>query len=107
MKRRYVLQEVVEILEKFRFTPSDLKIYSLLLSKKEMSVSEIARELNLSKRFVRDRLKELCKRGIIRRKLVEKGWIGYIYLAESPKTVLSNIKKQLINEIEQLESSIE
>jgi len=43
------------------------------LRKKELSVREIAKELNLSTRFVREGLKELHRRGIIRRRLVENG----------------------------------
>ena len=56
------LSEMVEIVEKLRFKPSDIRIYALLLEKGEMRVSEIARELGLSVRFVRDRLKVLVKK---------------------------------------------
>ena len=75
------LSEMVEIVEKLRFKPSDIRIYVLLLEKGEMRVSEIARELGLSVRFVRDRLKVLIKKGIVKRELVDRGWVGYIYIA--------------------------
>ncbi|MEM1578340.1 MAG: winged helix-turn-helix transcriptional regulator [Archaeoglobaceae archaeon] len=98
-----MLNEIAKIIENLRLKPSDLKIYSLLLER-ELSVKEIANELNLSTRFVRERLKELCKREIISRRLVERGWIGYAYRAEDPKKVVSNIKKQLISEIGKIEA---
>jgi predicted DNA-binding transcriptional regulator len=100
---RNVIHEFERILRILRFKPSDAKIYSLLLEKGEMRVSEIARELNLSARFVRERLKDLCKRGIVSRKFVEQGWMGYTYRAENPTNVLKKLKSSIMKEIEALE----
>lgn len=97
-----MLDKIAEVIEKFRLKPADLKIYSLLLGR-QMSVSEISKELKLSSRFVRERLKDLCKRGILKRTLVERGWIGYVYTAEDPKVVLKIIKNQILNEFSKLE----
>lgn len=102
-----MLKEVSKILESLNFKPSDLKIYNLLLAKNELSVREIARELNLSTRFVRERLKELHKKGIIKRRVVENGWIGYVYRAENPKDVVARIKSQLLSEFAKLEKILE
>ena len=41
------LSEIIEIVEKVKFKPSDIRIYALLLEKGEMRVSEIAEELRL------------------------------------------------------------
>ncbi|WP_456469453.1 helix-turn-helix domain-containing protein [Archaeoglobus sp.] len=97
------LSEMVEIVEKLRFKPSDIRIYALLLEKGEMRVSEIARELGLSVRFVRDRLKVLVKKGIVKRELVDRGWVGYIYIAEKPSRVIEKIKTGILGELEKLE----
>ena len=104
---RNIIFDIEKILEKLRFKPSDAKIYSLLLEKGEMRVSEIAKELDLSARFVRDRLKDLCRKGIVKREMVKKGWIGYVYRAENPITVLRKLKSKIIKEIENLEKMIE
>lgn len=87
--------------------PSDLRIYNLLLAKNELSVREIAKELNLSTRFVRERLKELHKRGIVKRRVIENGWIGYVYRAEDPKVMIAKIKSQLLSEFAKLEKILE
>ncbi|WP_086976100.1 transcriptional regulator [Archaeoglobus fulgidus] len=96
------LGELVKALEKLSFKPSDVRIYSLLLERGGMRVSEIARELDLSARFVRDRLKVLLKRGFVRREIVEKGWVGYIYSAEKPEKVLKEFKSSILGEIERI-----
>jgi len=104
---RNVILDIERIIEDLKFKPSDAKIYSLLLEKGEMRVSEIAKELDLSARFVRDRLKDLCRKGIVKREIVKKGWIGYIYKAENPINVLKELKSKIIKEIENLEKKLE
>ena len=104
---RNVILDIERIIEDLRFKPSDAKIYSLLLEKGEMRVSEIAKELGLSARFVRDRLKDLCRKGIVKRKIVKRGWIGYVYKAENPINVLRKLKSKIIEEIENLEKKLE
>ncbi|MEM0022114.1 MAG: transcriptional regulator [Archaeoglobaceae archaeon] len=100
-----MLLEIAEVLEKLRVKPSDVKIYNLLRNR-ELGVREIAKELNLSTRFVRDRLKELTKRGIVKRRLVEQGWIGYKYTAEDPLEILKKFKTQLHEEFLRLEKAL-
>jgi len=116
---RNVILDIEKILEDMKFKPSDARIYSLLLERGEMRVSEIAKELDLSARFVRDRLKDLRSKGIVKREMIEKGWIGYVYKAENPmnvlkrlklkiiKDVLKRLKLKIIKEIEGLEKLIE
>ncbi len=104
---RNIIFDIEKILENMKFKPSDAKIYSLLLEKGEMRVSEIAKELDLSARFVRDRLKDLSQKGIVKREMVKRGWIGYVYRAENPIIVLRKLKYKIIKEIENLEKMLE
>jgi len=85
------------------FHSSEVEIYELLLRKGEMTVSEIAKELELSTRIVRERLKKMLKEGIVGRRLIKRGWIGYVYFAENPQKVLEIIKRKLTNIIETLD----
>ncbi|RLI75741.1 transcriptional regulator, partial [Archaeoglobales archaeon] len=39
--------------------------------------------------------------------VVKKGWIGYVYMAENPITVLRKLKSKIIKEIENLEKMLE
>ncbi|MCS7121253.1 MAG: transcriptional regulator [Archaeoglobaceae archaeon] len=98
-----MLEKIAEVIEKFRLKPSDLKIYYLLVGK-HMSASEIAKELKLSSRFVRERLKDLYSKGILKRTIIVKGWIGYVYTAEDPQIVLKKIKNQILSELSKLEN---
>ncbi len=91
-----VLDRVNSLLKQLQFNKSEIDIYKLLLKKGEMTVREIAEELQLSTRIVRERLKRLVKDGIVGRKLIEKGWIGYVYYAEDPDKVAQAIKRKLI-----------
>ncbi len=90
-----MLEKINELLKPLIFNPSEVKIYRILLEKGEMTVSEIAAELKLSTRIVRIRLQKLLKEGLIRRRIVERGWIGYAYTAEKPEKVVGIIKNRL------------
>ncbi len=100
-----MLGELVKVFEKLKLKPSDVKIYSLLLNR-ELGVREIANELGLSTRFVRERLRELTKRGIVKRRLVEERWLGYRYAAEEPREVVKKIKTQILEEILKIEKML-
>lgn len=100
-----MLLEIAQVLERLRVKPSDVKIYNLLRGR-ELGVREIAKELNFSTRFVRDRLRELTKRGIVKRRLVEQGWIGYKYTAEDPLEILRKFRAQLHEEFTKLEKTL-
>ncbi len=91
-----MLEGINSLLKQLQFSKSEVEIYKLLLKKGEMTVREIAEELQLSTRIVRERLKRLLKDGIVGRKLIERGWIGYVYYAEDPDKVVQAIKKRLI-----------
>ncbi|RLI89908.1 MAG: transcriptional regulator [Archaeoglobales archaeon] len=94
-----MLDNVNKLLRSMIFHASEVEIYKLLLQRGEMTASEIARELKLSTRIVRTRLKRLLNEGIVRRKLVQRGWIGYVYFAEKPEKVAEIIKRRLARTI--------
>ena len=91
-----VLDRINSLLKQLQFNRSEVEIYKLLLRKGEMTVREIAEELQLSTRIVRERLKRLVKEGIVGRRLIERGWIGYVYYAEDPSKVVQTIKKRIL-----------
>jgi len=99
-----MLDRINELLKPLIFNPSEIEIYRILLEKGEMTVSEIAKELKLSTRIVRMRLQRLLKEGLIKRKIVERGWIGYVYIAEKPERVLDIIKNKLKKVIYMIDS---
>ncbi len=91
-----MLDRVNTLIRQIQFHRSEVEIYHLLLRKGELTVREIAEELQLSTRIVRERLKRLLREGIVGRRLVDRGWIGYVYYAEDPKKVAKNIRSKLI-----------
>ncbi len=104
---RNAIYDIEQLIEESKFKPSDIRIYSLLLEKGGMTVNEIAKELNLSSRFVRERLKRLYKDGIVKKKFVNKGWIvGYVYEAESPVKVFISLKSRIIEKLQTIEKQL-
>ncbi len=86
---------------------TELRIYSLLLEKKRpMRVTEIVRELGISERSVREHVLSLYRRGMLKRELIQQGWLGYTYTAVSPGELLENIKQSLIKRITELEREL-
>ncbi len=100
-----VLDRINSLLKQLQFNKSEVEIYKLLLRRGEMTVREIAEELQLSTRIVRERLKRLMKEGIVGRRLVEREWIGYVYYAENPEKVAKLIKKKLMDIIGVIEGA--
>lgn len=91
-----MLDRVNTLIKQLQFHRSEVEIYRLLLRKGELTVREIAEELQLSTRIVRERLKRLLREGIVGRRLVERGWIGYVYYAEDPEKVARNIRRKIL-----------
>ncbi len=73
-----------------------------------MRIKEIqGGELGISERSVREHVLSLYRRGgILKRKLIEQGWLGYVYTAVSPAEVLENIKASLIKRINEIENEL-
>lgn len=103
--------EMSEKLESFLrsigFKKTELRIYRLLLEKKKpMRITEIQKELSISERSVREHVVNLYRKGVLRRQLIERGWIGYTYTAVSPAELFENIKKNLMKRINELEHEL-
>jgi predicted DNA-binding transcriptional regulator len=87
---------------------TELRIYRLLLEKKSpMRITEIQKELGISERSVREHVLSLYRKGILRREVIQQGWLGYAYTAVSPGEVLENIKAGLIRRINELEKELQ
>jgi len=81
-----------------------LRIYRLLLERNEpMRIAEIRRELGISERSVREHVMNLYRKGLLKRELIQRGWLGYVYTAVSPGEVLERVKENLITKINELE----
>lgn len=106
MEMRNIIADIEKVIKRAKFKPSDVRIYSILLDRGEMTVSEIAKELDLSTRFVRDRLKKLYNEGIVTRELIKKGWMGYAYKAENPVEVFRKLKNKIVEDLENLEKQL-
>ena len=103
--------EVYEMLEALLkalgLKKTELKIYRLLLEKKRpMRVTEIVKELGISERSVREHVLSLYRRGMLRRELIQQGWLGYTYTAVSPSELLENIKKHILERINEIEREL-
>jgi predicted DNA-binding transcriptional regulator len=99
-----VLDRINSLLKQLCFNKSEVEIYKLLLRRGEMTVKEIAEELQLSTRIVRERLKRLVSEGIVGRRLIERGWIGYVYYAEDPNKVAQAIKRKLLEVVSRIDN---
>lgn len=97
-----LLKALTSTLEKFELTSSEIKIYSILL-KEQLTPRQIAKKLDLSERIVREKLKHLLELGLIERELINRGWLGYIYKAKTPKEALNS----LLSKMEELIKSFE
>jgi predicted DNA-binding transcriptional regulator len=102
-----VYERLEALLKSLGVKKTELKIYRLLLEKREpMRITEIQRELGISERSVREHVLSLYRKGILRRKLIQQGWLGYTYTAVSPSEVLENIKESLMKKITELEKEL-
>lgn len=102
-----VYERLEALLRSLGVKKTELRIYRLLLEKKEpLRITEIQKELGISERSVREHVLSLYRKGILRRSLIEQGWLGYVYTAVSPGEVLENIKQSLIKRINELEQEL-
>jgi len=89
-----ILTALSSTIKKFELTSSEIKIYSLLL-KEQLTPRQIAKKLGLSERIVREKLKHLIELGLVERELINKGWLGYIYKAKTPKEALNSLLSKM------------
>ncbi len=102
-----IYEKLETLLRSLGVKKTELKIYRLLLNRnKPMRITEIQRELNISERSVREHVLSLYRRGILRRTLIQQGWLGYVYTAVSPSEVLENLKENIIKKINEIEREL-
>ncbi|ASJ03888.1 MULTISPECIES: transcriptional regulator [Thermococcus] len=102
-----VYERLEALLRSLGVKKTELRIYRLLLEKSEpMRITEIQKELGISERSVREHVLSLYRKGILRRKLIEQGWLGYVYTAVSPSEVLEHLKENLIKRINEIEKEL-
>ncbi|OFV67436.1 transcriptional regulator [Methanosarcinales archaeon] len=99
-----LLEIINSFFDKIGFRDSESKIYALLIEKKRpLSVREISEELGLSVRTVREKVRTLCNKNLLKREVVEKKWLEYRYRAKSPKEVWSIVKSRMERAIDDIE----
>lgn len=79
------------ILQDIGLTEKEAAIYMALLSKRRLSVAELARESNVKRATCYEHLDALSKRGFVRREPVGK---RTFYSAVDPQRILSDFKKR-------------
>ncbi|MCW7075890.1 MAG: helix-turn-helix domain-containing protein [Candidatus Syntropharchaeales archaeon] len=108
VEKENVLDIVNRLFERIGFPDTESRIYTLLLERKRpFSIREISEELGLSVRTVRERVRALCKKQLLKREVVEKKWLEYRYMAKSPKEVWAIIKNKLENAIDEVEKEFD
>ncbi len=105
--RNDINEKLWELLRSLGFKKTELRVYQLLLEKKRpMRITEIQKELGLSERSVREHVLNLYRKGVLKRTLIEKGWLGYVYTAASPKELIEHIKESIMRKIDEIEKEI-
>lgn len=99
-----VYERLEALLRSLGVRKTELRIYRLLLEKKRpMRITEIVKEVGISERSVREHVLSLYRKGMLRRELIQQGWLGYTYTAVSPAELLENIKRNILEKISELE----
>ncbi|WP_456423696.1 helix-turn-helix domain-containing protein [Thermococcus sp.] len=102
-----IYQKLESLLRSMGVKRTELRIYRLLLEKKRpMRVTEIVKELGISERSVREHVLSLYRRGMLKRELIQQGWLGYTYTAVSPGELLENLKKYILDRINEIEKEL-
>jgi len=102
-----IYERLEALLRSLGVKKTELKIYRLLLEKrKPMRITEIVRELGISERSVREHVLRLYRRGMLKRELIQQGWLGYTYTAVSPGELLENLKKYILERINEIEREL-
>ncbi|WP_160678836.1 TrmB family transcriptional regulator [Clostridium sp. C8-1-8] len=96
------MNDIINKLQDFNFTKTEAEVYLCLLKNGQLNGSQISKLLNISRSSVYSCLESLYKRGNV---LMLSGE-PTIYKAQSPDTLINNIKANYQNSIEILEESL-
>ncbi|RLF89340.1 hypothetical protein DRN46_05750 [Thermococci archaeon] len=107
-KEAEILDILSERINSLRLKKAEVEIYKLLSrNKRGMTVTEIAKELNLSTRTVRDKVRRLHEMRLLEREIVENKWIGYVYRAVNYNKAIKVIKEKLEKVVKEIETVVE
>ncbi len=102
-----IYEKLEGLLKNLGFKKNELRIYWLLLEKNSaMRITEIKEELGISERSVREHVLNLYRRGVLKRDLIQKGWLGYVYSAVSPAELLAKLRENMVKKINELEKEL-
>ncbi|ASJ15696.1 transcriptional regulator [Thermococcus chitonophagus] len=104
MDSRDAIEKLESLLRIIGLKRNEIRIYKLLVEKRKgMRIREIQKELGISERSVREHVLNLYRKGLLKRELIQRGWLGYIYTPVPPGEILQRIKSSIIQKIEELE----
>ncbi|RLF87793.1 transcriptional regulator [Thermococci archaeon] len=108
MDSKEAIEKLESILRIIGLKRNEIRIYKLLVEKRKgMRIREIQKELGISERSVREHVLSLYRKGLLERELIQRGWLGYIYVPVPPGELLKRIKMSIIQKIEELEKEFE
>ncbi|WP_461863825.1 helix-turn-helix domain-containing protein [Thermococcus sp.] len=102
-----IYEKLENLLRSLGLKKTELKIYRLLLDKNQpMRITEIKEELGISERSVREHVLSLYRKGLLKRELIQRGWLGYVYTATAPAEFLERLKHRLMTKINEIEKEL-
>ncbi|WP_461865280.1 helix-turn-helix domain-containing protein [Thermococcus sp.] len=102
-----IYEKLENLLRSLGLKKTELKIYRLLLDKnKPMRITEIKEELGISERSVREHVLSLYRKGLLKRELIQQGWLGYVYTATAPAEFLEKLKHRIVTKINEIEREL-
>jgi len=101
-KKRKPVELLNMVLKFLDFKKTEIKLYDSLL-KKEMEMNEIVQCLNMSERSIRTHIKNLYKKGFIKRKVLMKGRLKYVYSSVAPEIAWKIVKKRVNETLNQMD----
>lgn len=96
------MEDLINKLQDFNFTKTEAEVYICLLKNGELNGSQISKILNISRSSIYSSLENLYNRGNV---LMLSGE-PTVYKAQSPDTLINNIKNNYQNSIDILERSL-
>jgi predicted DNA-binding transcriptional regulator len=96
---------ISQFVHKFSLKKDEFRIYEIL-SKKPMTIKQIQKLAKVSEKTLRTYLKDLIKKGFVRRKIVEDERLKYKYFARSEMNILESMHKTITQHIKKTRKEI-
>jgi len=94
-----------DILEFVDFGKMEIKIYGILIDKK-MTMKEITNNLGISERMARNYIKKMLKFGMIKRFVVKKKRLMYVYSSQPIKNVWKKLKINIRKSMKEIDKEL-